>query len=640
MSKKNIKVRFYEINDDEETVWEAYGKFRESDVHHQYAIVCTTPAYKNKDIDKPVEVFIELIRPSDDERSYPPVTFRYKPRDAIVSRKRRRTCSTATTSSGSSNSMSSFELPKILQEQANVMQPPTAAMTTEYQQQQQQLQHQLMMQQQQEQHVGPPTISEEFNKDQQLRNLYNSEEFRQMINTNSEELRIICDSFPLEGYLEHDGTSSSSSSSFTVEKNHGPQNKKLTQSKQYISTSSAPLQTNNLHLQRIFKLYQESRNEAPNTSRYEAVAKQVSEIFLEFATKHEEFDSIIHEIIITDNVKLGIKTCDILKFFNLEGLLNTSINSNGESCLHCACLHNKAHFIRPLLLLGCDPNIQDHNGNTALHIAVQERNKNCIDSFLIYMSSSPKSRVNLKLTNDAGLTPLHLAIRNNMLDNIEKFLRYDKSAVLVCNTKDGNNALHMAVVHQNVPLIKLIMELHNVNLETRNAAGRTVLDLTKMLDPAARKNILELLLQTNTEDGSQQPTVKVEDTESSSSTEDDEEVEEDEQMEEPLELVKIKFEVDESNIEEASVGLDLDAKLHKILCDEKKFRQLSQKLDKDKGWKPLAKQLKMQHLLCLWSSADAMLKYVRDNVQSIGNAAFIEALELVDKDTLILFQSM
>ena len=35
VSKKNIKVRFYEVNDDDEVVWEAHAQFREADVHHQ-----------------------------------------------------------------------------------------------------------------------------------------------------------------------------------------------------------------------------------------------------------------------------------------------------------------------------------------------------------------------------------------------------------------------------------------------------------------------------------------------------------------------------------------------------------------------------------------------------------------------------
>jgi hypothetical protein len=38
VKKGDIKVRFFEENEDEERVWEAFAEFSENDVHHQYAI--------------------------------------------------------------------------------------------------------------------------------------------------------------------------------------------------------------------------------------------------------------------------------------------------------------------------------------------------------------------------------------------------------------------------------------------------------------------------------------------------------------------------------------------------------------------------------------------------------------------------
>lgn len=36
---ENIKVKFFELNEDDSEIWSAYGRFSELDVHHQYAIV-------------------------------------------------------------------------------------------------------------------------------------------------------------------------------------------------------------------------------------------------------------------------------------------------------------------------------------------------------------------------------------------------------------------------------------------------------------------------------------------------------------------------------------------------------------------------------------------------------------------------
>ncbi|KAK9881169.1 hypothetical protein WA026_014518 [Henosepilachna vigintioctopunctata] len=71
VTKKNIKVRFYELDDDDHVTWEDYGRFNDLDVHHQYAIVLKTPPYKNKEISSQVKVFVELVRPSDNARSEP-----------------------------------------------------------------------------------------------------------------------------------------------------------------------------------------------------------------------------------------------------------------------------------------------------------------------------------------------------------------------------------------------------------------------------------------------------------------------------------------------------------------------------------------------------------------------------------------
>lgn len=53
---ENIKVRFFEMNEDNEVIWEDFGKFSEADVHHQYAIALKTPPYKDLNITEYVSV--------------------------------------------------------------------------------------------------------------------------------------------------------------------------------------------------------------------------------------------------------------------------------------------------------------------------------------------------------------------------------------------------------------------------------------------------------------------------------------------------------------------------------------------------------------------------------------------------------
>ncbi|XP_022900022.1 nuclear factor NF-kappa-B p110 subunit isoform X2 [Onthophagus taurus] len=78
VTKKNIRIRFYEIDEDGYEIWSADGKFTELDVHHQYAIVFRTPPYKDQQITEQRTVYVELMRKTDNSKSEPR-EFKYYP---------------------------------------------------------------------------------------------------------------------------------------------------------------------------------------------------------------------------------------------------------------------------------------------------------------------------------------------------------------------------------------------------------------------------------------------------------------------------------------------------------------------------------------------------------------------------------
>lgn len=605
VSKKNIKVRFFEEDEDGETVWEAYAKFRESDVHHQYAIVCQTPAYKDKDVDREVGVSIELIRPSDDERSYPPLPFRYKPRDAIVSRKRRRTCSTATTSSsGNSSSNNSLDLPKTLAMATGPasVQPnglPNASLHDQ-------------------------TISQEFGRDLHLMDLVNcdlvnSETFRKLIDTNSGELEKICHVSMDMGELQADG--------------HG----------------RAEVMGRNLtrdYLSAIFKIFDQDRRTPMEISR-----RRVEELFTDHALKNDNNDTLLHEVISykKDNLKLAIKTIQVLNYFELKELANSALNADGDSALHVACQQDRAYYIRPLIGLGCSPNQQNHAGNTPLHLAVKEERISCVESFL---NGKPTVQLDLSLKNDDGLTPLHMAIRQNKYDVAKKLISHDRSSISVANTTDGNNALHMAVLEQSIELLVLILDAQNQNLtdilQARNAAGYTPLELARY---KANERVVQLLEKVYPEKGDLAMTWiprKVKEEIDSSSDESSEAG----QLEIKSEDMEIKTE------DEDSTELDLSSphrrsreepadtemetvpppnKLQLLLQKKSIYDQLSSLLNEPLGhgaepelpkWKHLARGLKL--MAFMWLNAEAFLDHILDNGASVEFEEFTSTLQTID----------
>ncbi|XP_061711042.1 nuclear factor NF-kappa-B p110 subunit isoform X2 [Cydia pomonella] len=119
VNKKNIEIRFVERNENNAITWWAKAHFLQSDVHHQYAIVFRTPAYKNQEITDDVKVSVELVRPSDG-RCSDPKEFTYKA-DPFTKHNKKRKANmqspfSSFSSSGSLGSIKSFGLPATVME--------------------------------------------------------------------------------------------------------------------------------------------------------------------------------------------------------------------------------------------------------------------------------------------------------------------------------------------------------------------------------------------------------------------------------------------------------------------------------------------------------------------------------------------
>ncbi|KAK0171021.1 hypothetical protein PV328_008788 [Microctonus aethiopoides] len=68
VAKDDIQVKFFE-KQNERIVWEAFGECHPTDVHKQAAISFRTPPYPIQNVNQPIQVFIQLRRPSDGDTS-------------------------------------------------------------------------------------------------------------------------------------------------------------------------------------------------------------------------------------------------------------------------------------------------------------------------------------------------------------------------------------------------------------------------------------------------------------------------------------------------------------------------------------------------------------------------------------------
>ncbi|CAH2328361.1 NF-kappa-B inhibitor alpha [Pelobates cultripes] len=126
-----------------------------------------------------------------------------------------------------------------------------------------------------------------------------------------------------------------------------------------------------------------------------------------------------------------------------------------QTALHLAVITDQPEIAQQLLKAGCDPEIRDFNGDTALHIACKKGSLHAVG--VILQNCFNKISFLLQAVNYDGHTCLHLAAIHGFLAIVESLISVgaDIDAQEPCN---GRTALHIAVDLQNANLVKLLLE--------------------------------------------------------------------------------------------------------------------------------------------------------------------------------------
>jgi len=113
-------------------------------------------------------------------------------------------------------------------------------------------------------------------------------------------------------------------------------------------------------------------------------------------------------------------------------------------------------------------NVQNKNGETPLHIAVENGHINIVKLLI-----SSKADVNVRDKN--GDTPLHVAVFTERID-IAKLLISKKADVNI-GDKDGNTPLHSAVRADRIDIVKLLI-FHKADVNVKDKYGNILSDMT------------------------------------------------------------------------------------------------------------------------------------------------------------------
>ncbi|XP_037036644.1 nuclear factor NF-kappa-B p110 subunit isoform X3 [Bradysia coprophila] len=435
VGKKNIKVRFFEVDENDEPIWEDWGRFSEVDVHHQYAIALRTPPYKDKDIEENVNCFIQLVRPSDQCFS-DPKPFRYKPSRSVSSRKRARL----------NTPYSSAELPTTLHEMQ--------------------------------------TISKEFNKSGIIADVINQK-------TDSHQ-----ESF--DNFLKFLSNEMNEDLDSLIDPNELLDSKEISKELKKLGPSNGLLRTDGVAVPNAEESSNELCKELLIPLMHKIIIRNSADVAADkirslFACEYENGRFII-DYLITYNPALFKLFLTYVERLRMPDLLDYQ-NDRKKSCFHIVCENCQPDaiisIVPTLIRLGADPNVTDYKGDTALHVIIRDDKLfKCADLFI--NGNYPSHRkLNLEIENFDSLTPLLLACRLNRVEIVHSLLKAGVS-VDGAYKKDGNNVLHIAVSENSDELVSLLLSQTTIDVTRKNNADQMPIELAMAAEPQNRK-ILHVL---------------------------------------------------------------------------------------------------------------------------------------------------
>ncbi|XP_023718045.1 nuclear factor NF-kappa-B p100 subunit isoform X3 [Cryptotermes secundus] len=502
VGKKNIKIKFFELDDEDNEVWCDYGKFSELDVHHQYAIVFRTPPYRDTEIDKTVDVFLQLYRPTDGDCSEP-IKFAYKPSEKTgrATRKRQRTsltdCIPVAVVQGHV-----YGNPVIGQTAAPS--PPLANPDCDGQVD-----------------LGkfetPPDLFETVLNEDAAVNGMNSNEFKEFIrNLSYSSLgSSYAETFENNEFFLKDGAHTRDVTTMDISTDGSS---RLKIKKRATPLSREPGVDTNVATKFSRVSIEDMKEQHRNSTKIEimmdgeqlakwAVAK-LNETLLEkppphvlaskvreiFSKKIDDGDGPLHCAIQYDMKDLLKQMFTVLGKGQHRPIINDR-NLKDETPLHLSVILNQPETVKTLLTIGANPNSVNRQGDSPLHLAVSASYNDCISELLNVSNYQWYSNcIDCNLTNYNGCTPLHIAAREKNLDAVKKLV--DSGADV--NKKDtslGRTVLHIAVEESSVEISRYLLEKTNIDVNATSYTGNTALHGAVVCEGSESSELCTLLLQ-------------------------------------------------------------------------------------------------------------------------------------------------
>lgn len=142
--------------------------------------------------------------------------------------------------------------------------------------------------------------------------------------------------------------------------------------------------------------------------------------------------------------------------------------------LHYAILFKKWDILDKILNANLNINYKDIDGNTALHLFINNIGKSDNIDILDIIDKMLQNNININIANNLGQNILHIAIEKNNI-NIVKHLITKNININSQTINEHYTPILIATINNNVDICKILLEA-NVNIEYQDIYGNSVLN--------------------------------------------------------------------------------------------------------------------------------------------------------------------
>ncbi|XP_060066448.1 E3 ubiquitin-protein ligase MIB2-like [Ylistrum balloti] len=193
---------------------------------------------------------------------------------------------------------------------------------------------------------------------------------------------------------------------------------------------------------------------------------------------------------------------DVVEVLLNAGIKKTVTNRNGQTAIHIAVQERDLQMLTILQQHKLDINKKDNLGDSAITDAISTGEKRFIDMVVDWQG------IQLNYFNRRSFSPLHFAARKGELYAVRKILQKDPSLVNIPKN-DGFTALHLAVGQDHVGIVQFLVGMPSTDREAKTSKGLTPLHVAAIHESVKTINLF-LGLEDGTEPvSSTQPMVDI-----------------------------------------------------------------------------------------------------------------------------------